>query len=369
MCDEYKFYLQFIVDNQQMFNMCVKESKLFEKCEYNEKREMIVKPTKRSRDDQRNHIFESINNEICDKLRILIFTIEDDINVKSYVKLAANLLIHEISYMNKIKMERVITIIKMGISPLCKNETMESFVELDYLVSIFYMKDYKNFSDEERFKFQKEICQIDAAGDEYMIKYINKLDLKLSLAEKVIESINKTEFESPKQCILSFIKYLKKSQISDNFIRTIDGVRDVINCLNSKLDSFGIINDKRIIFSNLCISMIIKGDELYVDFYGYINEWICGSFSVDFIRFKNVINNNLPYYILYLVTCCYCHLYRTNILRVKIDIPIHDMFIFFDKSYYDRIKPKIDHFELGFYHESIFKHLKKFFELENYEHP
>lgn len=365
MSEEYKFSLQFIVDNQQMFNMCVNEVKIFEKTEYTDELEMLVKPVRRNREDQRNHILNSMNGEIINKMRIFLFSIEDDIHVKQYVKKAAQLIIKEIAFINKIKMERLLTIIKMGISPLCKNETMESLTDLEYLISIFYMADYKLFTDEQRYDFRKRMCQIDAAENEYMNNYIDKIDLEMSLSEKFIELVNQTDVESPKQCIMMFMKYMKAPTVSDNFIRSIDSIRDVIDCLNSKLNQF-LKFDKRIIFSNICISTILKGNELYVDFYGYINEWICGSFSLDFNRLKNRINNNYPYYIFYLVTCCYCHLYRTNVLRVKIDVPINNMFMFFDKSYYSRIKPKIDHFERGFHHEGIFKHLQKFFELEGF---
>ena len=366
MSEDYKFSLQFVVDGQQMLNLNISELKIFEKDDYNCNNEMLIKPIKRSRDEQLEHMLNSINLPILEKIRILNFTIVDDPHVKPYVKNIIELIINEIAYINRVKMERLHIIMRMGISPLCNDKTMEALTDFEHLLSIFYMQDLKTFGDEQRYEFRKRICQLDAADNDIMIKYIEKLNLELSLSDKFIDLINNTEIESPKQCLMMFMKYMKTPCITESCVRSIDSIRNVINCLNDKLTKFPNF-PKSIIFSNICISMILKGNELYVDFYGYVNEWINGSFSVDFNRLKNKINNNLPYYIFYLVTCCYCHLYRTNVLRIKIDVPIHNMFIFFDESYYRRIKVKVDHFEVGFHHESIFKHLQKFFQLEGYK--
>lgn len=367
MANEYRFSLQFTVTSQQMFNICTKEVALFKKNEYNDDNEMIIKPTRRDVEEQKLHILNVYSSPVLNKIRNLLTLIDDDSSVKNYVKLVLNMIINEIGFINRVRMERLITIAKMGIPVDCKNETLYSLVDLEYILSILYPIDRKSFKETDRFEFVKQICQLDAADGDFMEKYLSKLNLEANICDKFIDLTKRTNITEPKQCLTIIMKYMTSDKVTESVISNVDNVKRIVDCVNNKLDDFPLF-DKRIIISNIAICMLLKDDELYVDFYGHLDEYICGSFSIDFRKLKNIVTDNFPYYILYLVTCCYCYLYDTNLFRVKVDEPdIKNMFIFFSEDYYRRIKLRLDHFEGGFTYEAPFKHLTRFFESVGFE--
>lgn len=367
MLEEYRFSLQFNVNSQQMFNMCVKDVSLFKKDDYDENKEMLIKPIKHTPDEQKIHVLNIYSTPVIEKIRILLVKIDEDKSVKKYVKFVLNMIINEIGFINRVRMERLITIAKVGIPGNCKIETLYALVDLEYIVNVLYSPDYKNYKESERFDFRKQICQLDAADGDYMEKFLSRLNLDTNLCDKFISLINRTEITDPKQCLTIIMKYMTSDKIIETFISSVDSIKRIVDCVNVKLDDFPLF-DKRIIISSIGISLILRNDELYVDFYGYIDEYICGSFSLDFRKLRNMIKEHFPYYIFYLVTCCYCYLYETNVFRVKINEPnLNNMFVFFNEDYYRRIKLRVDHFEQGFNYEAPFNHLKRFFQTIGFE--
>lgn len=352
------FSLQFLVDSNSIFNICTDSSDLFIKSEDTIENEMELKPDSKDHDDLYEFVFNLFNGIIIEKLNILDQQVKNDNRVMSYVSFAISKLLTNMRHINRIKMERVMTTIKMGISPNCKFETTQALSELEHYVDILYPNNRKFFTEEEKFNFIGQISQIMRRGNEAMLKLLEKIDLERSITDSTKDLIKKSfKTTNPREIIkviTSFIQKLPLFETPMNSINTVQSIFALVNDISGK---------RNIEYSQICISNILINGELYVYYYGQLNEKIAGCFSLDFNKLKNVIKNNYTYYIFYFVLCCYCLNDDNNIFSINLDIDkseVNSMFIFLESKYISLFREKCKEIDDGMLYVKIIKHLEKF---------
>ena len=345
------FALQFLVDSNNIFEI---SSEIFTKTKDTIEKEMELKPTNRNPCDVYDFVFNLFTGIIIEKLNILNNLIKDDIRVMQYVKFAILKLLTNMKHINRIKMERMITIIKIGINPNCKFKTIEALSELEYYVDILYPNNRKFFSENEKFDFLCQMSQIIRRGNEPMINLLEKIDLTKSFTDPVKNIIKKcTDSKEVIKIITSFIQK----------IPLIETPMDSINIISSIINCNLLIN---IEFSQICISTILINGELYIYYYGQLNEKIAGCFSLDFQKLKNIIDDDFTHYIFYFVLCCYCLNKKDNIFSINLDIDkteVNSMFIFLESKYISLFREKCKEIDNNMIYSKIIKHLVKFLKI------
>lgn len=357
------FALQFLVDSNHIFNMCTTNSELFNKNEDTIEKEMELKPDSKDPSDLYDFVFNLFNGIIIEKLNILNQVIKDDIRVMPYVSVAILKLLTNMRCINRIKMERVMTTIKIGINPNCKFETTQALAELEHYVDILYPTNRRFFTEEEKFAFNSQISQIMRRGNEPMLKLLEKIDLSKSPVQLTKDLIKKSlKSSSFKDTIKIIISFIQKLPLFETPMNSINAVQSLFNVFSE------ISDNKKIEYSQICISNVLINGELYVYYYGKLDEKIAGCFSLDFQKLKNITDNNYTYYIFYFVLCCYCLNKRDNLFLINLNIGKEDvtsMFIFLENKYLSLFREKCKKIGDGMIYAKIIKHLENFIDSLN----
>ena len=352
------FSLQFLVDSNHIFNMCTVSSDFFNKTEDIIEKEMELKPDSKEPVDLYDFVFNLFTGIIIEKLNILEQKIKDDVRVMPYVSFAILKLLTNMRYLNRIKMERVMTTIKMGINPNCKFETTQALAELEHYVDILYHTNRRFFTEEEKFTFVGQISQIVRRGNEPMLKLLEKIDLSRSVTASTKELIKRSiKSAGPRETIKIIASFIQKIPLFETPMNSIDAVQSIFSLVNE------ISENKNIEYSQICISAILINGELYVYYYGQLNERIAGCFSLDFQKLKNITDSNFTYYLFYFVLCCYCLNKHDNLFSINLGIKkedVNSMFIFLESKYLSLFREKCKKTKDDMVYAKIIKHLEKF---------
>lgn len=352
------FALQFLVDSNHMFNMCTASSDIFNKTNYTEEKEMDLKPESRNPDDIYEFIYNLFTGVIIEKLNILLEKVNDDNRVMPYVSYAITKLLTNMKRINRVKMERVMTTIKIGINPNCKFETTKALAELEHYVDILYPHNRRYLTEDEKFKFMGEMSQIMRRGNEPMRSLLEKIDLSKSFTEITCNLIKKSgRTSNPKEIIKIIASFIQKLPLIETPMDSINAAQSIFDVVNE------ISGNRKIEYSQICISTILINDELYIYYYGKLDEMIAGCFSVDFKKFKNIIDVNFTYYVFYFVICCYCLNEPDNIFSIDLGIEkseVNNMFIFLENKYLSLFREKCKTIDDGMIYVKILRHLEKF---------
>lgn len=383
------FAFQFTVNSNSIFNVSILQNHRFAKSEYTEIREMKTKPLclkpsehyQKILDDFTQPVLRCLNNlkRLVDNLEIEedfkpinreesltkrkneILKIRD---VEVFVPLAINMCIKNINHMNRVKFERMITIIKLGINSSCSKEIIEALVQLEYVTRIYYPEDRTHFHETEVSKYRNSLVDLICMEPKSMIKMLDSVKLESSISPQVREILVKMLSGDKTKILKVIIDYLSKIGKYESLLNSTVSINETFNQLNKKQFELSGDETKKIEFSNIVISLTVVNDEMYVDYFGFIERPVGGSFSVDFYRFRNFINDNLTHYVFYLVTCHYCMMNRDNILNVDLNVipsELHNMFIFFESIYVNKILEKVEQIQDKICYMKIFSNLHKFF--------
>lgn len=355
--EDCRFAFQFLVDSVQIFNICFDSFEIFKKNGEYFERDMALKPTKRNPDELYEEIFNIFNQEILDNLEVLLEKTSNDQNVEIFVPKMIQKLITNIRMVNRAKMERIITVIKLGINPNCNSETMKVLCDLEQYIDVFYPPNRQILPIEEKVNFINDIFTILKHGNDKMDKLVENIDITKTSTTTIKDLLNKRNIKS--NDILKILgSYGQKLPTFEPPMVAVNSFNSVINIINN------ISGNKKINFSQLCISNVLRGDEMYIYYYGYVDTRDAGCFSIDFIKLKNIIKGNYPYYIFYFVTCSYCLNNKDNILGIIFDIEsneVPNMFLFLSEKYLSLFREKIKGIEEEVISVNrIFKHLDKF---------
>lgn len=363
------FSLQFCVNSNSISNFSndditsfksSSDDSIFCKDGIFEDKTMIIKPLSKDPKEIFNKVYRLQTNIIIEKINYLLISIMDDENVMPYVTKLLNKILINMKYINRIKMERLMTLVKMGINSNCNFEVTKSLSELEYYVDILFSPFRQYFSMEEKHIFKTNIIKTILSGNETVEKLIDGLDLTKSIFPKFSEILLKIiAIDSSKEKIIPILStFIDKTLLVDSLMNSIDSVERLFRILNNSNSSF------KIKFSNICITNFFVEDEIYVYYYGYIDKKIGGSFSIDLIKLRNIIKSNYTYYIFYFVMCCYCLNDKHNIFNIDLKINSEDvpnMFIFLEDKYLSMFKDKIKLPEnKTVVHKRIINHLDKF---------
>lgn len=348
-----RFAFQFLVDSVQILNICFDSFEIFKKGEEYSEKDMLLKPLKKDPDELYEEIFMIFNEQIIEKITILLEKIVDDPNVELFVSKMLNKLLTNIRMVNRCKMERIITIIKVGINPNCTTDTMEALCELEHYVDIFYPPNRQFLSIDEKIKFLNDIFIL--LKNNKIDKLVDNIDINRT-STTIIKEMLKNNSIKENEIYKTLGAYGQKVQSFEPPMMSVNSLNSVIELINENAC-------KKVIFSQLCISNFIRDDEMYIYYYGYINKKIAGSFSLDFTKLKNIIKGNYTYYIFYFVTCCYCLNDKINYLGVNFEMDPNDvpnMFIFLSEKYLSLFREKINKIKEIPGPDKIFKHLNRF---------
>lgn len=347
---DYRFAFQFLVDSMQIFNVSFNSIDIFKKDNNFSNKNMLLKPLIRNPQEIYENVFHIFSDTIVQKLSILLLKIRNDPNVEIFVEKMIKKLLVNIRIISRVKMERIMLIIKIGINSTANPEAIEALSDLEYCVLIFYPPNRQFLSAEEKLKFTVEILTLLRNGSDKIDKLVDGIDITRT-STTIIESLIKKKDVDPQNALKILIPYRQKLPEFEPLMMMVDSFNSVINMITSEIK-----------FSQLCISTAVKEDEMYVYYYGYIGEKVAGSFSLDFTKLKNIINENYTFYVFYFVTCCYC-LDKNNYLGVNLDIQANDvsnMFIFLSNKYLSLFREKIKNIDEKMTPVRIFKHLDKF---------
>lgn len=357
-----KFAIQFLADSQQIFNTSFERFSFFKKNDIERDRDMLVSFTNKIPEKHYKYIVDLYNDIITNKLEKLLFEVSKDSNVSEFTHKIISKLIANIRFVNKVKFERIMIIIKSGINPTCKDSTMEALVDLEYYLNLLYSHDRRFITEDNRNDFIQKIASLILSKDNLIEKLINDIDLTESVTKRTIDLLNKQKGIDPIKIPGIFIGFSTKVLTTDTPMSATKGSHDIINIINSKINNT--FNDKLgIEFSQICITARIIDEEMYIDYYGFTDKTIAGCFSLDFIKLKNIINDNLTYYILYFVLCCYCVIDEQNVFKIDLGIKSHqvkNVFIFLEKQYTDIFLTKIQTIPNKMSYLKILSHIDRF---------
>lgn len=357
-----KFSIQFLADSQHIFNTCLDQHPLFKKDDRIREKDMLVSFTNRIPDKHFLTIIKLYNDIIINKLEKLLIETSNDTNVSEYASKMIVKLIDNIEYINKVKFERIMIIIRSGIHPTCKNKTMEALVDLEHYLNMFYSPDRRFFIEEQRSEFIQKITALILSKNNLIDKLISDINLTESITSRTKNILISQQGIDPSKIPKIFVGYSTKVLTTDTPIKAIKGTHDIIKLINDKIsDTFN--DGKGVQFTQICITARVIDDEMYIDYYGFANKTFAGSFSLDFIKLKNIMNGNITYYILYFVICCYCVIDNQNVFKIDLGIHTHqvkNVFIFLEKQYTDIFQAKIATIPDKMSYFRILSHIDKF---------
>lgn len=375
-----KFAFQFSVNSNTMVSVTIATNHIFKKSEYTENKPMKIKTSNKKPSEYYQKIVNDFSLPVLEafkKLKDVITEIENEedfssiINDKSklcqveiYVPFAIEMCIRNIKTINRVKMERMMIIIRTGINSYCDYEITEALVELETLVKLYYPEDRRYFCENKSNEFKNSIINMTIVKPEAIIKLLENINLDLSITESVRNILLKLVVGDRSKMLKVIIDYLNNINKVESIINSTVSITETFEILNKKQSEFSEGKAKTIEFASLAISLIIIDGELYVDYFGFIDKPVGGSFSLDLYRFRNFINDNITYYLFYLVTCHYCMMNEDNILDVKFDIipeEIYNMFIFFEAIHMNKIMESIEEIPASICYKKMFTHLYKFF--------
>lgn len=372
-----KFGFQFLVSSSSMINISIMGNYLFKKSEYTEIKPMRIPPIAKNPEEHYQKILDDFTKPLLDafvKLKNTIneYEIEEDLKhkkdelreVEVYVSVAIDMCIKHIKVINRVKMERMMIIIKTGINSHCNYDILEALVELDCLVRLFCPSDRRFMCENESSKFKKSIVDLTVANPHTIVKLLDTIKLDATTTECVRDILLKLIKGDRSKILKIIVDYILNINKVETVINSTVSINETFRLLNESQKEFTEGDFKPIEFSLITISVLVIDGEMYVDYFGYIDIPVGGSFSVDFYRFRNLINDNITHYLFYLVTCHYCLMYKTNILDVNFDL-VHDdiqsMFIFFEDRYMSKIMDATHDIQMNICHKKIFANLYRFF--------
>lgn len=356
--EDCKFALQFLVDTNMFFNMCTSEVDLFRDNETYSEKDMELEPSKRIPEDIYDFVYSIFSGIIIEKLNILSAATEIDDQVMPYVRVSISKIIENMKYINRVKMERMMVTIRLGINSNCKFETTAALADLEFYVNIFYQPNRRFFTEDNKTEFIHEISKLVRRGNKPMIELLNKIQLSKVPIQETINVINKSINKVSVADILKIvIEYSQKVPFFDTPMNAIGNFKLLFKAINDGL------GENKIFYSNICITTVLIDNEMYVYYYGFLDNMIAGCFSLDFIRLKSVINNMYTDCIFYFVVCCICLTDKQNSFNVQFDIESSDvknMFIFLQRKYLTIINERISEITSRNSYIGILKHLSKF---------
>lgn len=350
-----RFTLQFLVNCHHIMYRPVERTKMFQNDDYNLEDDMKIPLQSLDVKDHRLTILSNFCRPILHKLLILQSKVKNDPNIKSFVSKALQKLIDNVYTINSIELCRMLLLIKVGIPANCKKDTLNALIELQVVIDTYFPPDRVFFNESDKQKFSQNIVSMAMVGEEACNKLLDNLDLSKNMLDKIQEILNTVKNDNYPTLI---VNYLENAGRLENNISIVDGTFKLIQIINER-------SKKHIEFSQISISCRLMDDELHVDYYGFLDKYIAGTFSVDFNRLKNIIKAPPPFYIFYLVTCAYCSLHTDNVLKIHFDVTdvtVKNMFIFFNTLYYSKIKKAIELIPDHMCYAKVFKHLQKFIE-------
>lgn len=364
-----QFAFQFPINSNGIYNISFEGNSLFKKSEYNIVKRMHLPPIAKKPSEHFQKITDDFTKPILEYLIKLKKIIEDhkgidNKNVENYVPIAIDMCIRSVTYLNRIKMERMMIIIRTGINSNAVFEITEALVNLEYIVKIFYPEDRRCFSSEESEKLKKSIIDMTIVNPKSVIKLLEDINLEASITKNIREILTKVIIGDRSKILNVILEYLSNINKSESIINSTVSISETFEMINLKQIEFMADKANAIQFSTLTISVIVIEGEMYVDYFGFVDKPIGGSFSLDFYRFRNFINDNITYYLFYLVTCHYCMMHPDNILNVNfgvIPIEIPHMFIFFEAIHMNKLIESIEGIPISISYKKIFAHLYKFF--------
>lgn len=373
-----KFAFQFPVNSNSIFNVTILGNALFKKSEYNENTIMKQKPVSMKPSEHYNKILNKFTEPLLKafiKLKTLIQELEnhDDFieteretlkKVEIYVPLAIEMCIMNINVINRVKMERMMIIIKTGINSHCDYEITEALVELETIVKIYYPEDRRYMCENESQKLKRFVIDMSIVEPKSVVKFLNTIKLDSTITHSVRDILLKLAVGDRSKLLKVIIDYLNNINKVETVINSTVSVSETFDMINKKQGEFSDGKTKTIEFATMTISMVIIDGEIYVDYFGFIDRPVGGSFSIDLYRFRNFINDNITYYVFYLVTCHYCLMNSNNILSVNFDIipeEIKNMFIFFEAIHMNKVMESIEEIPVSLSYKKMFTHLYKFF--------
>lgn len=361
-----QFAFQFPVNSNGIYNISIEDNILFKKSEYTTLKRMQMPLIIKRPSEHYQKIIDDFTNPVLDALIKLKQTIEkfsNDKYIEAFVPIAIDMCIKSITYINRVKMERMMIIIKVGINSNVEYEIMEAFVELEYITKLFFPEDRNYFPQDEALKLRKSIIDMTIVNSESVIKLLEDINLESSITKNIREILMKIIISDRSKLMKIILDYLTNVNRTESVVNSTVSVTETFDMMNTKQKTDN-EDVKMIEFSTLTIAIIIRDNEMYIDYFGFIDKPVGGSFSLDFLRFRNFINGNITYYIFYLVTCHYCMTNKDNILGVNFGIipsEIFHMFIFFEAVHMNKVLESIEGIPTNISYKKIFSHLNKFF--------
>lgn len=371
---EVKFAFQFPVNSNSIYNISLAGNPNFKKSEYTIIKPMRVPLISKTPSEHYKKIVDDFTLPVLEAFKKLKTVIEEyekteepDSTLRKieiFVPAAIDKCIKDIKVINKVKMERMMIIIKTGINSHCDFEVTEALTNLEHLIGLYFPEDRRNICEIDSNRFKKSIIDMSIVNPESIVKLLEKIDISVSHTNKVREHLLKFIVNDRSKITRLLIDYVTNINKTETIINSTVSVNETFNILNEKNNTISEGKCKKFEFSSLTVSIIVVDAEMYVDYYGFVDRAVGGSFSIDFYRFRNFINDNITHYIFYLVTCHYCMMNPDNILKVKFDIEASDvqsMFLFFEDAHMVKIMESIEDIPQGMCHMKMFSVLYRFF--------
>lgn len=361
---EVEFAYQFLISNGQMPTLIVKVFPVFRRRQIEETKEVKKVLAKREPLDH----YESISNSYIDPVVLaldkLINLSKLDSNVVGFSIMMLEKILASIRKINRVKMERCMVIVKCGIPPSCNFNTIEALVELELQLYIYYPPDRKFLSEDELLLFSENVYKFVTVDTELISKLIREINLEESITKKTRDLLI-TLINGDKSHLSKLVgSYLNRIEISETPINAVMSITETFDIINKRLSD---LKFKNFEMSSFTISTIIRGNELYVEYFGFVNKPIGGSFVLDFHRLNKIIKpKSYTYFIFYFVTCHYCLMNSDNIIDVKFKNEIKSpssniMFKFLDGLLLEKMKAAVDNIPDGISYGKVFHCLRLFF--------
>ena len=304
------------------------------------------------------NIYQSVRNYsikvVEDKIKEFIELINGNDHVEKFVSDILSKTVKHFQFINRLKLEKVMILVKSGIGYNCPSEIFEKLVELEYLIFIHYPQDKTRISFMNRIqfykKFRKYIKLALSTNETVREIFRSKISeyLVIENDNKVLDSrlerIRTLNGEICQDDIRNvFIKYLTNSihniECTENSAYSTEIIRTLLHALNIRLIKRRI---EPIKYSKLCINITYRGNNMLVEFFGFINngiyipideynfnpkeELFAGLFTINIRKFYQLTRcedekNRLVKFnnaLLYLCLCVYLIKDQNNILGVNL---------------------------------------------------
>jgi hypothetical protein len=362
--NEVEFAYQFLISNGNMSIIAVKQFSIFNRKKPADYKEININTTLSAPLDNYDSICDKYINPVKYSLFNLINISKEDSEVTKFSITMMEKMLEFIKRVNRVKVERVMTIIRCGIPPSCNFKTMEALVDLEDKINIYYPPDRKFFSSSEYIIFSENVYKFiidDLKMINYLIDRTNFDENFTKETRKLLLQVIGLDYSQIPKLIGC---YMGKIEMSETPINSVMSVAETFDIINKRIIE---LNLKTIELSTITVSTIIKNNELHVEYFGVLNKPIGGHFILDFYKLNEILTpKSYTYYIFYFITYHYCLMNKDNILKIKLKnkpkiVNSSIMFKFLELSYLNKIKCAIRDIPNEIGYARIFSLLEVFF--------